>query len=427
MRFTEIFESVMNNTFLSEKAIKKGLKIQSLEDFFKDAGVEMLEEAELGDDLPVEHFDDEKLNNNLNRAKNRPNNKPIYKKNKDGKEVRVKNSLDYKEPMIHSTTAKNITIEGGGESFDLEALKTEITKIPDELLKRNEKMKNSSGVDIQFYNFGIPALKGLLYDEKEGKFNIVSTCPKAGECQLFCYAKKGGYIQYNAPFLKATNTLNYLINHPKEFADQLSREISDIEKNSKKKKTQVVIRWHDSGDFFSKSYLDLVFSVAKKHPEVRFYAYTKMANVANSSDKPDNFIFTFSEGGSPKEAKQINSREVKNSIVVPKIEFEDYVKMKGRHFELKDKKMQYKDVEHLKEFKQKMLKKMHDFIEQNDAKFKDLPKQETTLTIDEILTYDELLKIPEGNEFKYVVIVGAGDGDLAAARKDVVTVLLLIH
>jgi hypothetical protein len=59
------------------------------------------------------------------------------------------------------------------------------------------------------------------------------------------------------------------------------------------------IRIHASGDFFSQSYFDVWLDIAKKHPDVEFWAYTKSINYwVNSINKvPANLELTASYGG----------------------------------------------------------------------------------------------------------------------------------
>ncbi|WP_338442298.1 hypothetical protein VZG28_04835 [Synechococcus elongatus IITB4] len=58
-------------------------------------------------------------------------------------------------------------------------------------------------------------------------------------------------------------------------------------------------RVHVSGDFFSTDYMRAWFAVAKRFPDVIFYAYTKCLSMwlANKSRRPSNFLLTASWGG----------------------------------------------------------------------------------------------------------------------------------
>ena len=57
-----------------------------------------------------------------------------------------------------------------------------------------------------------------------------------------------------------------------------------------------MIRIHDSGDFFSRWYLDAWLTVAQLHPRILFYAYTKSVPMIPGT-LPRNMVVTFSEGG----------------------------------------------------------------------------------------------------------------------------------
>ena len=57
-----------------------------------------------------------------------------------------------------------------------------------------------------------------------------------------------------------------------------------------------IVRIHDSGDFFSQTYLDCWIAAAVAYPEKTFYAYTKSLHLDFSS-VPANFRITQSMGG----------------------------------------------------------------------------------------------------------------------------------
>ena len=57
-----------------------------------------------------------------------------------------------------------------------------------------------------------------------------------------------------------------------------------------------IVRIHVSGDYFSAEYLQAWLFVARMHPDVLFYSYTKSVHFI-PSDIPENFRLTFSEGG----------------------------------------------------------------------------------------------------------------------------------
>jgi len=306
----------------------------------------------------------------------------------------------YKNPYIHGSNIPIIDSETG-KKFDLEKLKAEIKKRPEKLLKQNEKMVHSDGSSSIFFNIGLPALKGLAVDEDTNDFVVVDTCPGAGACQIYCYAMKGGYVQWKATSMSQSRILNFLLNDPEGFKNKLNEEISKEEKKYAKKNTQVIIRWHDAGDFFSPEYLNLAYDVANMHPDVKFYAYTKIADVASGA-KPKNFRINFSGGAQPKQEKKIDFQKVKHSRVVPKDMFANILQKDTSG------KWQYKSQQDLNQLKLDL-----------GQKYNVNPKS--------IITYDEMMRIPEGDKAIYNVIVKPGDGDDSANRADVLGTYLLFH
>ena len=238
----------------------------------------------------------------------------------------------YKMPYIHRSSVIEY-IGPDGETFDEEAVKRDLSIRPKALLKQNEKMKHSNGEFEQFFNIGFAALTGIAVDESTGNLIIVNTCPGAGSCKVDCFAMKGGKVQFKGPWLSDGRILTYLLNDPTGFFNQLSNEISQEEQLGAKGDKEypngwdITVRWHDAGDFFSPEYLALALKMAAEHPNVKFYAYTKMAGAALAK-KPDNFIINWSEGASTAQEKQIkaqdpNLEKTKNSRIVPKELFYD--------------------------------------------------------------------------------------------------------
>ena len=409
----KFFSDLLNEIMMYEGMGLPASSIQSLDSFVAQ---ELAEADMLGagtSDIPSDE-----LQAYLDRS---AGNADVYKKtglpklDKKGRQKykTTKNPTDkFKYPYVHPKLAREIQIvDPSGRRFDLTKLKTYITTRPDKILKQNEKISHSGGAVSQFYNIGLPALQGLGYDEKNQKFVIINTCPGAGACKVYCYAKKGGYVQYMPVNTSQTRQLNYLLNDPDGYKNLLVQEIrSAVDKNSKKN-VKTVIRWHDSGDFFSPDYLALAYSVAKMFPDVDFYAYTKMAGVAQG-EKPGNFKMNFSAGAKPEQEKQVDFQTTKHSTVVPKPMFIDLV----NKLEVPDpdkvgktiKRMEFKSEEDLMKLKRKLSDKYN-------------------FPVDSVITYDEMMKIPVGSEPKYNVIVKPGDGDDSANRADVIGTWLLMH
>lgn len=295
-------------------------------------------------------------------------------------------------PFVHAKSS----FFGGGDQIDAEEFAKRITEPPVTIVNTNEKIINSGRNNEFVYKTGIPAFRGIVYDEHNKKFVFVNTCPGAGSCVAICYARKNRYIQYPVAYDSMTRRLNFLMNHPEKYKKQLKKELKEkcIEHNALKGyKPKVILRWNDSGDFFARKYMEIAEQVMKELKDDGFnidsYAYTKIADVANKAD----FQTTFSVGANKNQDKLVDLGLKKKSIVVPKEMF--------------------KDLELLKIADEEKLRS------RIAAKF-DLP-------IEDILTYDELMHTPNGDKPKWHVIVTPDSGDDAAFRKDVKTILLTEH
>lgn len=141
-----------------------------------------------------------------------------------------------------------------------------------ELLTQNSKLKKTSKLNnLRVYNFGIPAQ---------------DTCIWAEECKKYCYASKGAYIWSN---VKPAFQRRYETTKQDNFPQLMIAEI--------KKKKATHIRIHDSGDFYSREYIQKWFKVMDSMPNVTFYAYSKSLPLFDGVKLPSNFILIKSEGG----------------------------------------------------------------------------------------------------------------------------------
>ena len=168
------------------------------------------------------------------------------------------------------------------------------------LLTQNAKIKETSKkVGLNIFNFSIPA-----YKSESGKL----TCPFADACVKYCYAQKGNYKRF--PKIGELMEQRYLLSKQSIFVASMNIEI--------KKKKADAIRIHDSGDFYSKEYLDKWVTIAKDNPTVKFYAYTKSIPLFIGKELPTNMDIIFSVGSKKDElinfethrhAKIFNSEE----------------------------------------------------------------------------------------------------------------------
>jgi hypothetical protein len=325
----------------------------------------------------------------------------------------TKTKRDKFAPIIHGSNIRAITKDEDNTEWDLDDLAKQITTRPRAILGTNAKMEKSATEGEIVYDLTLPALSGIVVDEETGDFVEITTCPGAGACQLFCYARKGGYVMFPASSMSAAQALNFLVNDPEGYSARVNQEIQSVKKKADKHSIQLVVRWHDAGDFFSKEYLDLAFEIARANPDVEFYAYTKIADVA-TANKPNNFIINFSSGSKRGEEKKVDfyksaGNVVKQGVTVPKDMFFDLIARDGTKLN-KDAKgrTQFKDHDALNEFKRRIA-------------------QTYKVNPATIITYDQMLATPVGTEPKWNVIVQPGAGDRAANRKDVIDSYLMFH
>ena len=149
------------------------------------------------------------------------------------------------------------------------------------LLTQNGKLKKTSkSLGLRVFNFGIPA-----YKSASGKL----TCPFADACVKFCYAKKGAYIWSN---VQPAFEKRYQLSKTDDFVNIMNQEIA--------KKRPDYVRVHDSGDYYSRAYLDKWLAVAIHNPHVRFYSYTNCVEMLKNANLPDNYDIIFSDSGKQK-------------------------------------------------------------------------------------------------------------------------------
>jgi len=149
------------------------------------------------------------------------------------------------------------------------------------LLTQNSKLKKTSkSLGLRVFNFGIPA-----YKSASGKL----TCPFADACVKFCYAKKGAYIWSN---VQPAFEKRYQLSKTDDFVNIMNQEIA--------KKRPDYVRVHDSGDYYSRAYLDRWLAVAIHNPHIRFYSYTNCVDMLKNANLPDNYDIIFSDSGKQK-------------------------------------------------------------------------------------------------------------------------------
>jgi adenine-specific DNA glycosylase len=120
------------------------------------------------------------------------------------------------------------------------------------------------------------------------------TCPFAGECKKFCYAKKGNYCFKT---VKAKHEANRIASLELDFVERINLELVTLRKQAAKKGLSLVIRLHDTGDFYNVDYTKKWAQIIEQNPDVEFYAYTKSWINVEKHIKAANWTMIPSEGG----------------------------------------------------------------------------------------------------------------------------------
>lgn len=142
-------------------------------------------------------------------------------------------------------------------------------------LSTNDKLKKSG-----ILSWGIPAAKSA-----DGTL----ICIGAKDCLTGCYARQGRYVM---PNVRKAQEERLELSRGELFVDVMDAEI--------KRRKPFAIRIHDSGDFYSLTYLRKWTEIMRRNPSVRFYAYTKAVAMFKAHvcpTMPANFQVIFSMGG----------------------------------------------------------------------------------------------------------------------------------
>lgn len=132
-----------------------------------------------------------------------------------------------------------------------------------------------------------------LVPNKETAFIIwnlpaVITCPyRTKECEKFCYAKKA---EKAYPAVLPSRERNLAESKKAEFAVNMTETILQIAKGTKKK--NIIVRIHESGDFYNQSYVNAWLEImdnCKADRRIKFIAYTKSFKFFDGVKLPKNF------------------------------------------------------------------------------------------------------------------------------------------
>ena len=168
-----------------------------------------------------------------------------------------------------------------------EAWMAAIQTRPTSIMTSNSKLKKDG-----IWNVTLPAFQASVV--KDGKLEVIKTCPSAGVCKSYCYAGLTGTYLFSRSMVKHARNLQYMLDDAFGFATQLVKEI-------KGKRNLRAIRWNDSGDFYDTHYWNIAKAVMLALPHIKFYAYSKMVAFFKEQQAlkalPANFTVVFSFGG----------------------------------------------------------------------------------------------------------------------------------
>ena len=273
-------------------------------------------------------------------------------------------------------------------------------------------------------NTGIPALFAIVFDKDSKQFYRINTCPKAGECINYCYARKGQYGMNDGLILKLLQRVNFLLNHPDMYYKRMARELEikafEAQYDSTDNKpVKLVIRWNDAGDFFSKKYfqmaIDVTNELVEKGYDVLSYAYTKDAEKYLAGNK--DFIMNFSKDAKKSELKKLDLDTTKYS---------DVIKSK---IDLKTPMWSdlFKKGEAGKKYSIDSVTGVPEFIPGGKELLKARISKMYNIPIERLIFQNELPNTI-GDKFQYDAIVyQKGDSDISAQRPDVQRTFLLFH
>jgi len=196
------------------------------------------------------------------------------------------------------------------------------------LLTQNKELRKD-GV----WNWTLPAWVIQLPDGSH-----MNVCPNAGACAKFCYARNGTYL---FPKVKGKHLNNLLLvrdnpqwvevmagelSHKRFHPKGIIREIpglDSIDHLPVEVQEWIIsggqaVRIHDSGDFFSRKYLEGWIDLADRFPYILFYAYTKEVAMLEEYTLPVNFRVIYSMGG--RQDHLVDKDTMRHADVFPDLE-----------------------------------------------------------------------------------------------------------
>lgn len=153
----------------------------------------------------------------------------------------------------------------------------------------NKRLENISSVDL----LTVSRENKKLKPNKKTAFIIWNlpakmTCPYATEmCKAACYAVKA---ETAYPDCLPSRMRHFKESQQADFVDRMTATILSIAKGTKKE--EIIVRIHESGDFYNKTYAEKWLAVmdnCKFDKRIKFVAYTKSFSYFDGVKLPKNF------------------------------------------------------------------------------------------------------------------------------------------
>lgn len=414
-------------------------------------------------------------------------------------------------------------------SVDIETFKKNLMILPKSIISKNSKMMKSGAPNEFVVNTGIPAVGAIIYNKHKDSFEMIETCPGRGSCASFCYAMSNNYTRFVGTYDIMIRRLNFMINDPQGYEDMFFKDLYSLAKNKgaiitekkinegikqfininkqkvdniKRKfpdlsdfdiikmlnqeydkylldfmnnSNKIVLRWNDSGDWFSEEYVTIGSNVVRRLRQagvnITTTTYTKIAQISADirgvwDSKKDLAIYSVG-GASKKEIRKFNdfekgstNRPIKKAISPDGTNFKNPITDKPYN-ELFEDLNYILNINKSNENNYEILKKVaEDYMGMNNVNLKDSSvlnvikskikeitpfikndlreqmqdflrkKYNENAKISDIIYYDEMRKsfeIRTEEEMRYYVIVPKGSGDDAAMYPSTKMVINLMH
>ncbi len=141
------------------------------------------------------------------------------------------------------------------------ALFHKVMVIVDYAYKKTERRISMTTNKLEIFSAG----QNVKIAENTAILNLppITTCTNCSTCAGSCYAK----FRYQYPNVKKRWDRNLEVTKRSDFVELATNEL--------RYKGTPIVRFHESGDFFDKEYIEKCRQLALKNPQISFYGYTK--------------------------------------------------------------------------------------------------------------------------------------------------------